>query len=84
MQQTCRNHARLRFDAVDFELRQDNPAVKARKVIAATRVTHYDRISWVGPPEMLEGIDRFERQRLAERNNLLGLRLNDDCHGANQ
>ena len=82
MQQTCRNHARLSFDAVDFELRQDNPAFKARKVIVATRVTHYDRISWVGPPEMLEGIDRFERQRLAERNNLLGLRLNDDCHGA--
>ena len=61
--------------AVDLELRQDNPAVKARKVIAATRVTHYHRISWVELPELLEVIDRFERQRLAERSSLIALRL---------
>jgi len=61
--------------AVDLELRQDNPAVKARKVIAATRVTHYHRISWVELPELLEVIDRFERQRLAERSSFIALRL---------
>jgi integrase len=61
--------------AVDLELRQDNPAVKARKVIAATRVTHYHRISWVELPELLTVIDRFERQRLAERSSLIALRL---------
>ena len=46
--------------AVDLELWQDNPAIKARKVIAATRVTHYHRISWVELPELLEAIERFE------------------------
>ena len=61
--------------AVDLELRQDNPAVKARKVIAATRVTHYHRISWVELPELLEAIERFEQQRLAERSSLIALRL---------
>jgi integrase len=61
--------------AVDLELRQDNPAVKARKVIAATRVTHYHRISWVELPELLTVIDQFERQRLAERSSLIALRL---------
>lgn len=61
--------------AVDLELRQDNPAVKARKVIAATRVTHYHRISWVELPELLETIERFEQQRLAERSSLIALRL---------
>ena len=47
----------------------------ARKVIAATRVTRYHRISWVELPELLEMIDRFERQRLAERSSLIALRL---------
>jgi hypothetical protein len=61
--------------AVDLELRQDNPAVKARKVIAATRVTHYHRISWVELPELLEAIERFEQQRLAERSSLIAPRL---------
>jgi len=61
--------------AVDLELRQDNPAVKARKVIAATRVTHYHRISWVELPELLKVIDQFERQRQAERSSLIALRL---------
>jgi len=61
--------------AVDLELRQDNPAVKARKVIAATRVTHYHRISWVELPELLTVIDQFERQRLAELSSLIALRL---------
>jgi len=61
--------------AVDLELRQDNPAVKARKVIAATRVTHYHRISWVELPELLTVIDQFERQRLAECSSLIALRL---------
>ena len=61
--------------AVDLELRQDNPAVKARKVIAANRVTHYHRISWVELPEVLKVIDQFERQRQAERSSLIALRL---------
>jgi cytochrome c biogenesis protein CcdA len=60
--------------AVDLKLQQENPAVKAWKFIS-TRVTQYHRISWVEPPEMLELIDRFERQRVAERSSLMGLRL---------
>ena len=72
----CNDVTRRVIDhAVDLELRQDNPAVKARKVIAATRVTHYHRISWVELPELLETIDRFEQQRLAERSSLIALRL---------
>jgi integrase len=72
----CNDVARRVIEhAVDLELRQDNPAVKARKVIAATRVTHYHRISWVELPELLTVIDRFERQRLAERSSLIALRL---------
>jgi hypothetical protein len=51
------------------------PAGKARKVIAATRVTHDHRISWVELPELLEAIERFEQQRLAERSSLIALRL---------
>lgn len=52
-EQACRCNdvtRRVIEHAVDLELRQDNPAVKARKVIAATRVTHYHRISWVELP----------------------------------
>ena len=72
----CNDVTRRVIDhAVDLELRQDNPAVKARKVIAATRVTHYHRISWVELPELLTVIDQFERQRLAERSSLIALRL---------
>jgi integrase len=72
----CNDVARRVIEhAVDLELRQDNPAVKARKVIAATRVTHYHRISWVELPELLTVIDQFERQRLAERSSLIALRL---------
>jgi integrase len=72
----CNDVARRVIEhAIDLELRQDNPAVKARKVIAATRVTHYHRISWVELPELLEVIDRFERQVLAERSSLIALRL---------
>lgn len=72
----CNDVARRVIEhAVDLELRQDNPAVKARKVIAATRVTHYHRISWVELPEPLTVIDQFERQRLAERSSLIALRL---------
>jgi integrase len=72
----CNDVARRVIEhAVDLELRQDNPAVKARKVIAATRVTHYHRISWVELPELLTVIDQVERQRLAERSSLIALRL---------
>jgi hypothetical protein len=39
---------------MDLELRQNNPAVKARKVMATTRVTHYHRISCVEPAGSLE------------------------------
>ena len=61
--------------AVDLELRQDNTAVKTCKVITATRVTLHHRISWVELPELLDVVDRFERQRLAERSSLIALRL---------
>jgi integrase len=72
----CNDVARRVIEhAVDLELRQDNPAVKARKFIAPTRVTHYHRISWVELPELLTVIDQFERQRLAERSSLIALRL---------
>ena len=40
-----------------------------------TRETHYHRISWVELPELLEAIERFEPQRLAERSSLIALRL---------
>ena len=72
----CNDVARRVIEhAVDLELRPDNPAVKARKIIAATRVTHYHRICWVELPELLEAIDRFEQQNLAERSSLIALRL---------
>ena len=72
----CNDVARRVIEhAVDLELRPDNPAVKARKIIAATRVTHYHRICWVELPELLGAIDRFEQQNLAERSSLIALRL---------
>ncbi|MFM7267127.1 MAG: tyrosine-type recombinase/integrase [Cyanobium sp.] len=61
--------------AIDLELRADNPATRTRKLIATTRVTHYHRISWVELPELLEVIDRYERERSAERSSLIALRL---------
>ena len=61
--------------AVDLELRSDNPAVKARKLIAPTRVTHYHRISWVELPELLAAIEKSEQQGEAQISSLIALKL---------
>jgi integrase len=72
----CNDVVRRVLDyAMDLELRGDNPATRTRKLIAITRVTHYHRISWVELPELLEVIDRFERDYSAVPSSLIALRL---------
>ena len=64
--------ARERSDAGE----QLEAVVGTREVFAATCVTKYHRNSWMELPEMLQVIDRFERQRLAERSSLRLMMIN--------
>jgi integrase len=48
---------------------------KGRKIIAATRVSHYQRIGWSELPQLLQALDQFERSHRASRCSLIALRL---------